>query len=258
MTEKQRADLAVVEQGLAESRAKAQAMIMAGEIFKVINNSDGGLLRIEKPGEMIPQGLTLISKGDTCPYVSRGGLKLEEGIRASGFDLTNQRILDIGASTGGFTHCALLHGAKEVVALDVGHSQLHDSLRHDKRVQVIENTNIRYLEPGAIAPVDGIVIDVSFISLLKALPPAWPHLKENGWFICLIKPQFEAERNEIGKGGVVRDDDIRENILQRTIASLNTMGFPIAGHTKSPIQGQKKGNIEYLAWGHKGAICQTN
>lgn len=254
MSEKLRADLLVVEQGLAESRAKAQAMIMAGEIFKIINDTDGGLLRIEKSGEMVPTETKLVSKGDNCPYVSRGGLKLEEGIRASGFDLTGQRVLDIGASTGGFTHCALLHGAKEVVALDVGHSQLHDTLRHDPRVQVIENCNIRYLEPGAIDPVDGIVIDVSFISLTKALPPALPFLKENGWFICLIKPQFEAERNEIGKGGVVRDDTVRQDILERTMASLRQLGFNITGHTVSPIQGQKKGNIEFLAWGHKGQV----
>ncbi len=251
MATKIRADLLTVSLGLAKSRNEAQAMIMAGEIFKVINESAGGLLRIEKAGEMVPEDTKLISKGNSCPYVSRGGLKLEAGIKASGFDLTGARILDVGASTGGFTHCALLHGAKEVVALDVGHSQLHDSLRHDSRVEVIEHCNIRYLEPGAIAPVDGIVIDVSFISLIKALPPALPFLKENGWVICLIKPQFEAARNEIGKGGVVRDDAIREEILRRTIAALNENGLLITGHIESPIEGQKKGNIEYLAWGHK-------
>ena len=242
---KVRLDQLVFERGLAPSRERAKTSIMAGLVFV-----DGQ--RCDKAGTSVPEDAAIEVRGDDCPYVSRGGLKLEEGIRASGFNLTGQRILDIGASTGGFTHCALLHGAREVVALDVGHSQLHDSLRHDPRVTVIENTNIRHLEPQALAPVDGIVIDVSFISLTKALPPALPFLKENGWFICLIKPQFEAERHEIGKGGVIRDDQLRLAILERTISSLHALGLDILGHTVSPIQGQKKGNIEYLAWGNKG------
>ncbi len=259
MASKIRADLLVLQLGLAKSRNEAQAMIMAGEIFKVINESAGGLLRIEKAGEMVAEDTNLLSKGNSCPYVSRGGLKLEAGIKASDFDLRGARILDVGASTGGFTHCALLHGAKEVVALDVGHSQLHDSLRHDSRVEVIEHCNIRYLAKDAIAPVDGIVIDVSFISLTKALPPALKFLKDNGWVICLIKPQFEAGREEIGKGGVVRDEALREEILARTIKALELAGLAILGHIVSPIEGQKKGNIEYLAWGRlKGGIVSAN
>ncbi|NLT94647.1 MAG: TlyA family RNA methyltransferase [Clostridia bacterium] len=243
--EKQRLDLAVVEQGLAESREKAKALIMAGQI-KV----DGVI--VDKAGTSIEKGAKVELVGNPLPYVSRGGLKLEKALDYFNIDLTDKVMADIGASTGGFTDCALQRGAKRVYAIDVGYGQLDWKLRNNPRVINMEKTNARYLKESDLPEkVDFVSIDVSFISLEKILPVTRDILKEQGQIIALIKPQFEAGREKIGKKGVVRDPRIHLEVIQKILRCAQDLEFNIIGLTFSPIKGPE-GNIEYLL-----ALCKN-
>ncbi|MGI6225427.1 MAG: TlyA family RNA methyltransferase [Peptococcales bacterium] len=238
---KQRLDLAMVNEGLAESREKAKALIMAGQV-KV----DGKI--IDKPGTNISEGLRIELIGPILPFVSRGGLKLAKAITTFDIDLNNKVIADIGASTGGFTDCALQNGARKVYAIDVGYGQLDWKLRNDPRVVNMERTNARYLKASDLAEqVDFISIDVAFISLEKILPVTLEILKDNGEIIALIKPQFEAGKEKIGKKGVVRDPKIHLEVITRILNYVQSLNFIVRGLTYSPIKGPE-GNIEYLLW----------
>jgi 23S rRNA (cytidine1920-2'-O)/16S rRNA (cytidine1409-2'-O)-methyltransferase len=239
--DKERIDILLVENGFFESREKAKAAIMAGLVL-----SDGE--RIEKSGTKIPRTAAIVVKGAPHPYVSRGGLKLEKALQRFGIDLKGAVMLDIGASTGGFTDCALKNGALLVYAVDVGYNQLDWSLRSDPRVIVMERTNFRYLQPGDLpgqAP-DFASIDVSFISLKLILPPLRALLAEGGHVVALIKPQFEAGRNKVGKSGVVRDSAVHREVLETILGFAGSIGFHLRGLTFSPITGGE-GNIEFLA-----------
>ena len=239
MSGKVRADLLVVRQGLAESRSKARALIMAGEVRV-------GTERVEKPGQLLPADAVLRLKGSGLRYVSRGGLKLEAGLEAFRIDPTGQRCLDAGASTGGFTDCLLQHGAREVVAVDVGYGQLHHRLRQDPRVRVMERTNARYLTPEALGGrVSLAVADCSFISLSLVLPALADCTTPGGTLLALVKPQFEVGREEVGRGGVVRDPALRRAALDRVAAAAEAVGFAVQGHIDSPVPGPK-GNVEWL------------
>lgn len=240
-TSKERIDVLLVEQGYYDSREKAKAAVMAGLVF-----ADGD--RVEKPGTKLPRTSSLHVKGALHPYVSRGGLKLEKAIRHFGLQLEGSTVLDIGASTGGFTDCALQNGAVHVYAVDVGYNQLDWSLRNDPRVTVMERTNFRYMQPGELpgeAP-DFATIDVSFISLKLILPPLARLLKPSGLVAALIKPQFEAGREKVGKSGIVRDPDVHREVLRTVLAFAVETGFDLEGLTFSPITGGE-GNIEFLA-----------
>ena len=239
-TGRQRADQCLVDQGLAESRSKAQALIMAGVVY-------AGTRRVAKPGENIAVDAELTVKGRDHPWVSRGGLKLERGLSEFGIDPTGLTCLDIGASTGGFTHVLLHHGAARVYAVDVGHGQLAWSLRQDDRVVVLERTNARSLNSGDIAePVDLIVCDASFISLTKVLPAALALAAPGARLVALIKPQFEVGRGQVGKGGVVRDPALHSEVCKRIRTWLEALpGWSVQGVTESPITGPE-GNVEFL------------
>lgn len=238
---KQRLDLAVVEQGLAESREKAKALIMAGQI-KV----DG--IIIDKAGTNIDQGVKVELVGNPLPYVSRGGLKLEKALNYFQIDLKDKIMADIGASTGGFTDCALQKGARRVYAIDVGYGQLDWKLRNDPRVVNMERTNARYLKSSDLPEkVDFISIDVAFISLEKILPVTLDILKEAGEIIALIKPQFEAGKEKVGKRGVVKDPKIHLEVIQKIFKCAQNLNLNILGLTYSPVKGPE-GNIEYLLW----------
>ncbi|MFD2672778.1 TlyA family RNA methyltransferase [Marinicrinis sediminis] len=247
---KERIDVLLVEQGYFESREKAKASIMAGLIL-------ADQERVEKPGTKIPRTAKLTVKGALHPYVSRGGLKLEKAIQEFDLDLTNRVMLDIGASTGGFTDCALQHGAEYVYAIDVGYNQLDWSLRNHAQVCVMERTNFRYT---TIADLKGpkpdfATIDVSFISLKLILPPLIELLKgTEGEIVALIKPQFEAGREKVGKSGVVREPSIHLEVLHDILAfSEEKLGMGLQGLTFSPITGGE-GNIEFLAhWSFRPA-----
>ncbi len=244
MVDKVRADLLLVERGLAETRSKARALIMAGEVV-------AGERRVEKAGELLPRDVTLRLKGVGHRYVSRGGLKLEAGLRAFHVDPSGLRCLDVGASTGGFTDCLLQHGAREVVAVDVGYGQLHHRLRSDPRVTVLERTNARHLDPQTIGgTVSLCVADCSFISLTLLLPPIATCLEADGQLVALVKPQFEVGRSEVGRGGVVRDERLRRAALERVAAAAVACGFSVAGHLDSPVPGPK-GNVEWLLYARK-------
>ncbi len=238
---KERADLLLVEQGLAPSREKARAMIMAGQVYD-------GTKRIDKAGEKVGTNCLLQVKGQSLPYVSRGGYKLAKALEVFPLDLKAKTMLDIGASTGGFTDCALQNGAAKVYAIDVGYGQLDWKLRQDPRVIVKEKTNARYLTSEELGEsVDFVTIDVSFISLDKILPVLPGLLTAAGEGIALIKPQFEAGREQVGKKGVVRDPAAHENVLEKVLRELQSQGLKAYGLTYSPIKGPE-GNIEYLLW----------
>ncbi|MFK0523284.1 TlyA family RNA methyltransferase [Paenibacillus illinoisensis] len=238
---KERIDVLLVEQGYYESREKAKAAIMAGLVYA--NNE-----RIEKAGMKIPREAELKVKGSVHPYVGRGGLKLEKAIKHFGLDMNGLVMLDIGSSTGGFTDCALQHGASHVYAIDVGYNQLDWSLRNDDRVTVMERTNFRYVTPeDLIGPVPNFAsIDVSFISLRIILPPLLALLKQPADIVALIKPQFEAGREKVGKSGVVRDPKVHKEVLETMLHFANELGLNLRGLTFSPITGGE-GNIEFLA-----------
>lgn len=253
-TEKKRIDVLMTERGLAESREKAKAIIMSGIVY--VNGQ-----KEDKAGTTFPDDLTtrIEVRGASLRYVSRGGLKLEKAMKEFPIDLQGKICMDIGASTGGFTDCMLQNGAKKVFAVDVGHGQLAWKLRNDERVVCMEKMNIRYITAEDIGGemLDFASVDVSFISLSKVLPPVWPLLKEGAEMVCLIKPQFEAGREEVGKKGVVRDTKVHEEVILRTADFVKETGFVIRGLTYSPIRGPE-GNIEYLIWIRKPDGTETD
>ena len=238
---KKRLDVLLVERGFAETRTKAQAVIMSGLVYVAGQKAD-------KPGMSFEENIDIEVRGATCPYVSRGGLKLEKALRDFGVDPTGYVCSDSGASTGGFTDCLLQQGAKKVFAIDVGYGQLDWKIRSDPRVVVMERTNVRYVTPEQLGePLDLSVVDVSFISLRIVLPVIKTFLKEHaGQVLCLIKPQFEAGKEKVGKKGVVRDPAVHKEVLDDFIALTEEIGFTILGLTFSPVKGPE-GNIEFLA-----------
>lgn len=237
---KERLDVLLVKQGLAESREKAKAVIMAGEVFVQGQRED-------KAGSMFDETKVQITvKGSSLKYVSRGGLKLEKAMAEFPIVLTDKVCMDIGASTGGFTDCMLQSGAQKVYSVDVGHGQLAWKLRQDERVVCMEKTNFRYLTREQIADdLDFASVDVSFISLTKILLPAWRLLKTGGQMVCLIKPQFEAGREKVGKKGVVRERSVHREVIAKVMDFADIVQFEVLGLTWSPIKGPE-GNIEYL------------
>ncbi len=240
MKHKERLDVLLVSLGLAESRAKAQATIMAGEVY--VNGQ-----KADKSGMEVDITANIEVRGSACPYVSRGGLKLEKALKNFGVDPTGYVCSDSGASTGGFTDCLLQQGASKVFAIDVGYGQLAWKIRNDPRVVVMERTNIRYVTPEDLGePLDLSVIDVSFISLGLVLPVVKTLLKPTGQVLCLIKPQFEAGKDKVGKKGVVRDPAVHEEVLQNFISLAKSLDFTIRNLTFSPVKGPE-GNIEFLA-----------
>ncbi len=240
MKHKERLDVLLVSLGLAESRAKAQATIMAGEVY--VNGQ-----KADKSGMEVDITSNIEVRGSACPYVSRGGLKLEKALRNFGVNPTGYVCSDSGASTGGFTDCLLQQGASKVFAIDVGYGQLAWKIRNDPRVVVMERTNIRYVTPEDLGEMlDLSVIDVSFISLGLVLPVVKSLLKPTGQVLCLIKPQFEAGKDKVGKKGVVRDPAVHEEVLQNFISLAKSLDFTIRNLTFSPVKGPE-GNIEFLA-----------
>ena len=237
---KERLDVLLVKQGLAESREKAKAVIMAGEVFVQGQRED-------KAGAMFDESkVTITVKGSSLRYVSRGGLKLEKAMACFPITLEGDICMDIGSSTGGFTDCMLQNGAKKVYSVDVGHGQLAWKLRQDERVVCMEKTNFRYLTRDQIADdLDFASVDVSFISLTQILLPAWRLLKCGGQMVCLIKPQFEAGREKVGKKGVVRDPAVHREVIAKVMDFAALLHFSVLGLTWSPIKGPE-GNIEYL------------
>jgi 23S rRNA (cytidine1920-2'-O)/16S rRNA (cytidine1409-2'-O)-methyltransferase len=245
MAPRSRLDVLVTERGLAESRERAQALIMAGSI-----TVDGK--RVDKPGTSIADGALVALVGPDMPYVSRGGLKLEHALRVFGVDVTGRIAIDVGASTGGFTDCLLQHGARRVYAVDVGHGQLHARLRRDERVVALEGTNARYLTAPLPERPTLATFDVSFISLLKVLPAILLVLDPRATLVALIKPQFEAGPALVGKGGVVRRPEVRRDVVRQVLAGMAALGAPPHGLTTSPLRGPA-GNVEYLACATLGA-----
>lgn len=237
---KERLDVLLLEHGYFDSREKAKAAIMAGLVYI-------GTERVDKAGTKIARDAAITVKGAPHPYVSRGGLKLEKAISHFGLDLTGTVMLDIGASTGGFTDCALQHGAAEVYAIDVGYNQLDWSLRQDKRVHVMERINFRHMTPEQLmGPLPQMAtIDVSFISLKLILPVLARLLPVGGRTVALIKPQFEAGKENVGKSGVIRDSAVHRQVLEDILAFAEQIGFRYKGLTYSPITGGE-GNIEFL------------
>lgn len=236
---KVRADQMLVDRELAETRSKAQALILAGLVFS-------GERKIEKAGQSLPADAPLEVRGRGHPWVSRGGIKLAHALDEFGWNVTGAVALDIGSSTGGFTDVLLQRGASKVFAIDVGTNQLAWKLRQDPRVVVHEQTNARYLTDGIVTePVDIIVCDASFISLAKVLDKAIDFAKPDGRLLALVKPQFEAEREEIGKGGVVKDPAVHERVCQAAAFWAQSRGWTVEGITRSPITGPE-GNVEFL------------
>jgi len=239
MKQKERLDVVLTEQGHAESRAKAQALIMSGLVYV-----DGQ--KVDKPGFAVEASRNIEVRGVACPYVSRGGLKLEKALRDFGVDPTGFVCSDSGASTGGFTDCLLQQGAKKVFAIDVGYGQLAWKIRNDPRVVCMERTNIRNVTLADLGePLDLSVVDVSFISLKLVLPVIYSLLKPSGQVLCLIKPQFEAGKELVGKKGVVRDPAVHEAVLRSFLDTAASLGFTIRNLTFSPVKGPE-GNIEFL------------
>ena len=239
-TEKTRIDYLLVEMGLAPTRTKSQALIMAGSVLV-----DGAV--VDKPGREVNRESVIVVK-EGLPFVGRGGVKLSGALEA--FDINGEglTIVDIGSSTGGFTDCALKRGAKKVYAIDVGKSLLDCHLRNDPRVVVLEGYNIRHFDPALITdPIDMAVIDVSFISLDKVLPKARELVRENGAVLALVKPQFEAGKGRVGKGGIVRDEAIHREVVDKIKAFALGLGFRGAGEALSSITGAK-GNREFWVW----------
>ena len=236
---KERLDILLVKRNLAPSREKAKAMIMAGNVF--VDNQ-----REDKAGSFFPEEVSIEIHGSTLKYVSRGGLKLEKAMHNFGLDLSGKICMDIGASTGGFTDCMLQNGAAKVYAVDVGYGQFAWKLRQDERVVCMEKTNIRYVTPQDIGDVlDFASVDVSFISLTKVLPAAKELLRDGGEMVCLIKPQFEAGREKVGKKGVVRDPAVHLEVVEKVLKFAGELGFSVLHLEYSPIKGPE-GNIEYL------------
>ena len=236
---KKRLDVLLTEQGYADTRSKAQAIIMAGQVYV-----DGQ--KADKPGVSYEETVQIEVRGETCPYVSRGGLKLEKALRDFGVKPDGYVCSDSGASTGGFTDCLLQQGASKVFAIDVGYGQLDWKIRSDPRVVVMERTNIRFVTPEDLGePLDLSVIDVSFISLKIVLPAIKALLKPTGQVLCLIKPQFEAGREKVGKKGVVREPETHKEVLDNFVALAKELNFTILGLTFSPVKGPE-GNIEFL------------
>ncbi|NBD09493.1 TlyA family RNA methyltransferase [Corallococcus silvisoli] len=236
---KERVDVLVVERGLAESRTKAQALILAGQV--VVADQ-----RVDKPGALVPVEAELRLKGEVLPYVSRGGLKLKAAMDRFGLDVAGRVGADIGASTGGFTDCLLQHGAVRVHAIDVGYGQLHEKLRTDPRVRSRERVNARYLtEEDLPEKVGVVVIDVSFISLTQVLPSVLTFLSPGGLLVALVKPQFEVGPERVGKGGVVRDPAARQDAIDTVTAFVREQGLAVRGVMDSPVPGPA-GNVEAL------------
>lgn len=239
MKNKERLDVLLTQKGLCESRAKAQALIMSGEVYV-----DGQ--KCDKAGTAVEESASIEIHGNHCPYVSRGGLKLEKALRDFGIDPNGWVCSDSGASTGGFTDCLLQKGAKKVFAIDVGYGQLAWSIRTDPRVVCMERTNIRYVTPEQLGePLDFSVVDVSFISLRLVLPAIKALLKQTGQLVCLIKPQFEAGKDKVGKKGVVRDPTVHCEVLEGFLALAAELGLTVRNLTFSPVKGPE-GNIEFL------------
>lgn len=236
---KKRLDVLVFEKGLADSREKARALIMSGLVY--IDHQ-----KYDKPGEAVAEDSEIEIRGKAVPYVSRGGLKLEKAMREFPVDIHGAVCMDVGASTGGFTDCMLQNGAAKVYAVDVGYGQLAWSLRTDPRVVNLERTNARYLTREQIPEKIFLSsVDVSFISLTKILPAIHELLQEGGYAVCLIKPQFEAGREKVGKKGVVRDPSVHADVIQAVLGFARETGFAVHALTFSPVKGPE-GNIEYL------------
>lgn len=241
---KKRLDVLLVERGLATSREKAKAMIMAGEVL--VDNE-----REDKAGSMFPEEVEIVLKGKPLPYVSRGGLKLEKAMKNFDLTLDGKVCMDVGASTGGFTDCMLQNGAVKVYAVDVGYGQLAWSLRTDERVVNMERTNIRYVTPEDLAePIEFFSVDVSFISLHHIFPVAQRITTPDAMGVCLVKPQFEAGREKVGKNGVVRDPAVHREVLHNAMSYAAENGFVVRGLDYSPVKGPE-GNIEYLMFVQK-------
>lgn len=239
--EKERLDVFLVNKGLFESRARAQAAIMAGEIL--IDEQ-----KIDKPGTLVKTSSAIRVLGNKLPYVSRGGLKLEKALAAFPLKLAGKIVADLGASTGGFTDCALQNGAAKVYAVDVGYGQLAWKLRQDKRVVNMERTNVRFLEEDSLPDkIDVATIDVAFISLDKILPSTYKILSAEGEVMALIKPQFEAGREHVGKKGVVKDAKIHQEVICKILELARSLNFVVLGLDYSPIKGPE-GNREYLLY----------
>lgn len=249
---KERLDVLLVEQGYAVSREKAKAIIMSGNVY--VNGQ-----KEDKAGTTFdPAKSKLEVRGSSLKYVSRGGLKLEKAMQIWEFRLENLTCMDIGASTGGFTDCMLQNGARKVYSVDVGHGQLDWKLRNDERVVCMEQTNFRYLTREDIQDdLDFASVDVSFISLTKILIPARKILKVGGQMVCLIKPQFEAGREKVGKNGVVREVQTHREVIEKIVDYADEVGFAVKGLDYSPIKGPE-GNIEYLIWLRKEAEPQES
>lgn len=246
MSEKKRLDAALVDRGLVTGRDRAKGIIMAGDVY--VNHQ-----KADKPGMNVAEEDEIEVRGDTLPYVSRGGLKLEKAMKEFDLQLTDRICADIGASTGGFTDCMLQNGAKRVYAVDVGYGQLAWKLRCDERVVNLERTNIRYITEEQIPePIDFASIDVSFISLKLVLPVLSRILREGGEAVCLVKPQFEAGRELVGKKGVVREESTHVLVVDNAVSYAKENGFTPLHLTYSPIRGPE-GNIEYLMHLIKGA-----
>ena len=239
---RERIDKLLVDRGLAESRTKAQALIMSGVVL--VNEQ-----RVDKPSQQFdPNSVVRVKGGDdpTSRYVGRGGLKLEAALREFQIDVDGLVCLDVGASTGGFTDCLLQHDAKKVVAIDVGHNQIDWRLRNDPRVEIREGVNARYLQPEDFSQkFDLAVIDVSFISVTKVLPAVVPLIGERGSIVTLVKPQFEVGRGEVGGGGIVRDPEKRLRAVEEVKTAAISLGLKVVNTIESPIQGAE-GNIEFL------------
>lgn len=247
---KERLDVLLVQKGLAPSREKAKTMIMEGNVF--VDNQ-----REDKAGTFFDPSVNIEIHGNTLRYVSRGGLKLEKAMAQFGITLDDKVCMDIGASTGGFTDCMLQNGAKKVYAVDVGYGQFAWKLRQDPRVVCMEKTNIRYVTPEDIGDALNFAsVDVSFISLTKVLGPAKELLKDGGQMVCLIKPQFEAGKDKVGKKGVVRDPAVHKEVIEHVILFAKSIGFGILHLDYSPIKGPE-GNIEYLVHIVKDAEAES-
>lgn len=247
MKHKERLDVLLTQKGLCDSRSRAQALIMSGEVY--VNG-----LKCDKAGTAVEVEAQIEVRGNACPYVSRGGLKLEKALRDFGVDPTGFVCSDSGASTGGFTDCLLQKGAKKVFAIDVGYGQLAWSIRTDERVVCMERTNIRYVKPEDLGePLDLSVVDVSFISLRIVLPAIKSLLKPTGQIVCLIKPQFEAGKDKVGKKGVVRDAAVHEEVLNGFLSLAAELELTVRNLTFSPVKGPE-GNIEFL--GHLSMLPQ--
>lgn len=244
--DRQRLDVLLVSKGIFDSRERARRAIMAGLV-----TADGQ--RVDKPGTMVREDAEIAVKEDPVAYVSRGGLKLEKALREFSIDISGEVALDVGASTGGFTDCMLKHGARLVYAVDVGYGQLAWQLRQDPRVVVMERTNARYLEADRFDPRPTFAtFDVSFISLEKVMPAALGVMSRPGRMVCLIKPQFEAGPEKVGKKGVVRDPAVHREVIRRVLDFAADQGLAAHGLTYSPIRGPE-GNIEYLAYFKTGS-----